>query len=281
MSTAANAARTATLAVPGATLHYEVRGCGPLLLVSQSGEGDANRSDAMVDHLVDTCTVVTYDRRGLSRSVLDDPARGATLDDHVDDVHRLLAELTDEPALMAGCSMGALIGLRLALRHPGQLSTLVAHEPAIPGLLPDAERLHAQEELDEMRAIFQRDGWIAGVKKIGEILGIDPARQELEPGARLAPFDASREPNFTFFIKHDAPTMTRAELSAQEIKALASSPVRIVPAAGRTTPRTVFDYRCAEELAAGLGTELLHLPGGHNGNLTHPKGFAELLRAAL
>ncbi|WP_432187044.1 alpha/beta fold hydrolase [Streptomyces sp. Tue6028] len=274
-------ATSGKLQVPGATLHYQVRGEGPLLLVSQSGEGDADRSDAMVDHLVDTYTVVTYDRRGLSRSVIDDPARGATLDEHVDDVNRLLAELTDEPARMLGCSMGAVIGLRLAQRHPGRLGVLVAHEPAIPGLLPEVERLHAQRELDDMCTIFRRDGWIAGVRRIGEILGIDPVRQETEPGVRTAPLDASREPNFTFFVAHDAPTMTRAELHPHEIRALAASPVRIVPAAGRTTPRAVFDYRCAEELAAGLGAELVHFPGGHNGNLTHPQGFAERLRALL
>lgn len=276
-----NATRKAALTVPGATLHYEVRGGGPLLLVSQSGEGDANRSDAMVDHLVDRYTVVTYDRRGLSRSVLDDPARGASLDEHVDDAHRLLAHLTDEPALMLGCSMGAVIGLSLALRHSGQLATLVAHEPAIPGLLPEPERLYTQVELDEMRAVFERDGWIAGVRKIGELLGIDPARQEVEPGARLAPLDASREPDFTFFIKYDALTMRHAELTADELAALKVGPVRVVPAAGLTTPRTVFDYRCAEELAAGLGTGLVHFPGGHNGNITHPKGFAEVLRDTL
>ncbi|MER5598807.1 alpha/beta hydrolase [Streptomyces sp. NPDC002265] len=175
------AVHKAALAVPGATLHYEVRGSGPLLLVSQSGEGDANRSDAMVDHLVGRHAVVTYDRRGLSRSVLDEPARGATLDEHVDDVDRLLAHLTDEPARMLGCSMGAVIGLRLARHHPGRLAVLVAHEPAIPGLLPDAERLRTHRELDEMRLVFRRDGWLAGVRRIGELLGIDPARQESEP----------------------------------------------------------------------------------------------------
>jgi pimeloyl-ACP methyl ester carboxylesterase len=85
------------LRVPGAALYYDVRGTGPMLLISQSGEGDAGRSKDLVDQLVADYTVVTYDRRGLSRSTLDDPARGVTLVEHADDVHRLLAELTDEP----------------------------------------------------------------------------------------------------------------------------------------------------------------------------------------
>ncbi|MFC7649111.1 alpha/beta fold hydrolase [Streptosporangium lutulentum] len=71
-----NRTKTGLLDVPGALLHYEVRGTGPLLLISQSGEGDAGRSVDLVDHLVEDHTVVTYDRRGLSRSTLDDPARG-------------------------------------------------------------------------------------------------------------------------------------------------------------------------------------------------------------
>ncbi|MFJ8109615.1 alpha/beta fold hydrolase [Streptomyces sp. NPDC096132] len=184
--------------------------------------GDASRSDAMVDHLVDAYTVVTYDRRGLSRSILDTPGSGATLDEHADDVDRLLAELTDRPARMLGCSMGAVIGLRLAARHPGRLSTLVAHEPAVPGLLPEAERLRTQAELDEMRATFERDGWIAGVRKIGELLGIDPVRQETEPGARLAPLDASREADLDFFVRHDALTMRHADLTPAELDSSAA-----------------------------------------------------------
>ncbi len=33
--------------------------------------------------------------------------------------------------------------------------------------------------------------------------------------------------------------------------------------------------------AAGLGTGLIHFPGGHNSDLTHPNGFADSLRAML
>ena len=36
-----NATKTDLLPVPGASLYYEVRGSGPVLLISQSGEGDA------------------------------------------------------------------------------------------------------------------------------------------------------------------------------------------------------------------------------------------------
>jgi hypothetical protein len=43
----------------------------------------------------------------------------------------------------------------------------------------------------------------------------------------------------------------------------------------------VFDQRCAEEPAAGLGGGPVHFPGEHNGNLTRPKAFAELLRTLL
>ncbi|MGW0447889.1 alpha/beta fold hydrolase, partial [Streptosporangium sandarakinum] len=91
------------LHVPGARLYYEVRGTGPVLLISQSGEGDARRTVDLVDRLVADHTVVTYDRRGLSRSVLDAPDAGATMAEHADDVHRLLAEVTDAPADMLGC----------------------------------------------------------------------------------------------------------------------------------------------------------------------------------
>lgn len=129
-----------TLTVPGATLHYELRGAGPLLLIAQSGEGDADRTEALVGHLADRYTVATYDRRGLSRSTRRDATAPVTPQTHAEDLHHLLAALTDRPALLLGCSLGALYGLHLVAAHPGQVHTLVAHEPATPGLLPSADR---------------------------------------------------------------------------------------------------------------------------------------------
>jgi pimeloyl-ACP methyl ester carboxylesterase len=267
-----------TLRVPNANLHYETRGDGPLLLISQSGEGNAERSKGLVDQLVDGFTVVTDDRRGLSRSTIDADAPPLTMATHADDAHRLLAELTDRPALMLGCSLGAIIGLELAVAHPEQLSTLIAHEPAAPHWLPDAERDHTAKELDEVQDAFRRDGWLAAVKKVAAVTGVDPVNQELEAGVELPPIDAARAADFTFFLAHDIDAMRGGTLALTDV---AAAPTRIVPAAGGATARGVFDYRCAEELARALGVGVEQFPGGHNGNMTHPKAFAARVREVL
>ncbi|MFJ7154801.1 alpha/beta fold hydrolase [Streptomyces sp. NPDC101118] len=269
-----------TLAVPGAALHYEVRGDGPVLLVAQSGEGDAGRSVDLVDRLAGTYTVITYDRRGLSRSAL--PAgRGVTIEEHADDVHRLLAELTDEPALMLGLSLGASIGLHLAVRHPGQLRTLVAHEPVSPRLLPAGERQRHERELVEIQQTYRREGLAPALADVARVLGIDPATADKEPGLTPQPFDGRRVANFDFFLERDLTAIVTDTLDVAALAALGDAGPRIVPAVGRTTPRTVFDHACAEHLAALLGTETAEFPGGHNGSLTHPAGYAARLREVL
>ncbi|MFF1925945.1 alpha/beta fold hydrolase [Streptomyces sp. NPDC058221] len=262
----------------GATLHYTVRGDGPLLLVSQSGEGDADRSTDLVDRLVDRWTVVTYDRRGLSRSALHTPGRRVTMAQHADDVHRLLAELTDEPALMLGCSMGAAIGLHLAIAHPEQLGLLVAHDPVAPSLLPAAQRRRHTAELAHLQEVYRDGGLKSAFPEIARVLGIDPAHQETEPGLTPMPLTPRRHANFEFFIGRDFTAVIEAELDTE---ALRSSPVRIVPAGGSTTAPSVFVGQCAQSLAGLVGREVLAFPGGHNGNTTHPRAYAARLRDVL
>ncbi|WP_078910637.1 alpha/beta fold hydrolase [Streptomyces sp. NRRL S-87] len=274
------ARRSGVLPVPGAELYYEVRGDGPLLLVAQSGEGGAGRSVDLVDRLVRDHTVVTYDRRGLSRSALE-PGRGVTMEQHADDVHRLLAALTDEPARMLGLSLGASIGLHLAVRHPEQLSVLVAHEPVSPRLLPVAEREAHERELVEIADLYRREGLGVALREVARVLGIDPASPDREPGLSPQPPMAERTADFDFFITRDFTAVVEDTLDTAALAGLREGGPRIVPVTGRATPRTVFDYRCAEELAVLLGTDAVEFPGGHNGNLTHPAAYAARLREVL
>ncbi|MFI6921304.1 alpha/beta fold hydrolase [Nonomuraea spiralis] len=266
------------LSVPGANLHYQVEGSGPVLLLSQSGEGDADRTVDLVPLLADTFTVVTYDRRGLSRSVLDPAAPPVTMADHADDVARLLAEVADGPALMAGFSMGAAIGLQVAASHPGVLGTLIAHEPVMPNLLPDAGRADHVAELTAIQQAYAAGGLTAALPAITRHLGIDPAHDETEDGLTPQPLTARRQANFGYFIGTEFTAVTKDALDPAR---LVHTGTRVIPAIGRTTRPSVHTYRCALALAELLGVEPVTLPGGHNGNTAFPHATARILKTLL
>ena len=80
--------REGMLDVPGARLHYRLLGRGPLVLIMQGGDGDADAMDAVAGELAEEFTVLTYDRRGLSRSTLEDPGEVPGIDGHADDAAR-------------------------------------------------------------------------------------------------------------------------------------------------------------------------------------------------
>ena len=267
-----------TIEVPGASLFYRLHGTGPLLLISESGEGDADRSTDLIEQLADTYTVATYDRRGLSRSRLADPERGATLSEHADDVHRLLATLTDAPAQMLGCSLGAVIGLHAAVLHPDQIGTLIAHEPVAPRLLPDEDRSRHEGELAGLQDLYRREGLGAALPHIARTLGIDPTHRDAEPGLTPQPINERRRANFDYFIRHDFAAVIHDTLDPTAIK---DARTRIVPAAGHTTPHDVFDRQCANALSTLVGHETVEFPGGHNGNTSHPRAYAARLRQIL
>ena len=66
-----------TLEVPGARLHYEVRGTGPLLVLV-GAPMDARSFGPLADLLADDHTVLTTDPRGINRSPVDDPGQDST-----------------------------------------------------------------------------------------------------------------------------------------------------------------------------------------------------------
>ncbi|MFJ8436250.1 alpha/beta fold hydrolase [Kitasatospora sp. NPDC094019] len=283
-----------TLAAPGAILHYRVAGSGPVLLLSQSGEGDADRTVDLVPHLTDTFTVVTYDRRGLSRSALDHPTRPVTMADHADDVALLLTEAArirgtartgvaaPEPALMAGFSMGAAIGLQVLVRHLGLLGTLVAHEPVLPNLLPPADRDEHVAELLAIQNAHAVGGTAAAFPAITRHLGIDPRHDATEEGLTPQPMTPRRRANFDFFIGTEFTAVTTDGLDPAELAAAARhSGTRVLPATGRTTRPDVHTHRCALALGELLGTEPVAFPGGHNGNTAFPRATARTLKALL
>src|SRR5713226_255217 len=116
--------KTSILKVPGASVYYEVRGSGPVLLMMPGGPADAAAVRRIAGHLDSYYTVVTYDPRGLSHSTLEAPVHDERIVEiFADDAHRLLTATANEPAFVFASSGGAVIALELAARHPEQVRT--------------------------------------------------------------------------------------------------------------------------------------------------------------
>jgi pimeloyl-ACP methyl ester carboxylesterase len=86
---------------------YEVQGSGPVLLMIPGGPTDAGIFAGLAGFLADRYTVVPYDPRGNSRSVLDGPPEDQRMDLHGDDAAQLPTSLSGEPAYVLGSSGGA------------------------------------------------------------------------------------------------------------------------------------------------------------------------------
>ncbi|MCU1681239.1 MAG: hypothetical protein JWQ81_1978 [Amycolatopsis sp.] len=260
------------LRVPGADLFYRTRGSGPLLLLVQGGGGDADGTDPIAVHLEARHTVLTYDRRGLSRSVLDDPDEVPSMDTHVDDMHRLLVFLTTEPVPMFGTSFGAFVGLELVSRHPAQVAVLVAHEPPLRQVLSEADLARFRALQTKMSEAAQR-GESTDAFAVENGMDFD----DREPGVEFGPSTEQGVANDLFFRTRDIPSLNRHQL---DLGKLTAQHERIVPAVGATSSQA-YAGRCAVELAVCLGVELVEFPGSHVGLSTHPRAFAAKLEQVL
>src|SRR2546427_13157204 len=100
------------LQVPGASLYYEVRGSGPVLLMMPGGPADERAFRHIAEPLATEYTVVTYDPHGLSHSTLDAPVQDERfVEIFADDVHRLFPATAKDAAQHFGSNGGAVIGV--------------------------------------------------------------------------------------------------------------------------------------------------------------------------
>lgn len=281
---------TRTLEVPDATLTYDVRGplppadgTPPLLLIGQPM--DASGFATLASHFPDR-TVVTYDPRGLGRSTRSD-GRENRPDQQAADLHRLIAALGAGPVDLFGSSGGAVTSLALVTAHPADVRTLVAHEPPLLGLLPDAEQAFAAEH--RVKDTYDQRGWGAGMAVFialsswqGEFTD-EFASQSPDPAAFGLPTDDDGARDDPLLSGASAPVTAYRP----DVAALAAAPTRVVIAAGIESTG-LLTWRASAALAAALGQELTVFPSNHGGFLGpefgrpgQPVEFAARLREVL
>ena len=264
-----------TIDVPGARLHYEVRGKGPLLLVI--GSPMAAAEFAPLAHALATDhTVVTYDPRGFADSPVDDPDGPSTPDLRADDVAAILDALGAPSADVFGSSGGAVTGLALVARHPGRVGTLIAHEPPLLDLLPDADAQRAATA--DIVETFRSDGLQAAWMKFMVNAGFDVAAfgSDADGPPEPANPDQALAEGARFFL-HDLEPTTQY---LPDFEALRASGSRIVVGLGAESGH-LLTQRTSVAVAERLGVGTTEFPGDHGGFMGAPAEFAARLRQVL
>jgi pimeloyl-ACP methyl ester carboxylesterase len=252
------------LRVPGATLHYELRGGGPLLVLVGAPMG-AGYFAPLADLLAADHTVLTTDPRGIGASVLDEPESDSTAELRADDLARLIAHVDAGPAAVFGSSGGAVSALALAQGHPDSVHTVVAHEPPIMDVLEDRAERHAAGE--DIIATYEA-GDVAGAwKKFLVNAGLPPDGPRPDPPAA----------DERFWFRHEFRGTTQFR---PDVAALRAGRARIVIGLGEASAGQLLD-RTSRAMAALLGGEPVPFPGGHIEFVLDPAGFAVRLREVL
>jgi pimeloyl-ACP methyl ester carboxylesterase len=169
-------------------LHYERGGAGEPLVLVHGSWVDGRVWDGVRPALSRSFEVLSFDRRGHSRSAPGSDT--GTIHEDVEDLAGLIQGLDLSPAHVAGASWGGSIALRLAAAHPELVRSLSVHEPPLFDLLdggdwPElaelrsllatvAARLDAGDQEGAARLYFDRiahapGGWA----------GLEPARREM------------------------------------------------------------------------------------------------------
>jgi pimeloyl-ACP methyl ester carboxylesterase len=167
-----------TSRIAGIRIYWEINGSlgEPIVLVHGSW-GDSQNWATVVPALSRSFRVLTYDRRGHSRS--ERPAGQGSVREDVADLATLLEELRHSPAHVVGNSFGASIVLRLAAERPELFRSLIVHEPPLFGLLkdePDATHALAavQERITTVVSVLSSGDLKAGARQFVETIAFGP-----------------------------------------------------------------------------------------------------------
>ena len=257
----------------------------PLFMIGQPM--DASGFGTLASHFPDR-TVITYDPRGLGRSTRKDGRVDNAPTVQADDVHAVIEALGVGPVEMFASSGGAVTALALVAAYPNDVTTLVAHEPPLLALLPDAAG--AERARGGVRDTYEAKGWGAGM---AAFIAMTSWRGEYtddyfaQPASDPAMFGMPAGDDGT----RDDPLLSDRSWAINsyrpDVDALRAAPTRVVIAVGEESAGTVT-ARTSAATAELLGQQPTVFPshhggflGGESGYAGQPEAFARRLRDVL
>jgi pimeloyl-ACP methyl ester carboxylesterase len=280
------------LETAGADIAYDVQGPlptadgrPPLFMIGQPMDASGFRT--LASYFPDR-TVVTYDPRGLGRSARKDDRVDNSPTVQAEDVHAVIEALGAGPVELFASSGGAVTALALVAAYPENVVTLVAHEPPLIPVLPDAEP--AERARAGFRDAYEAKGRGAGMAAFiamsswrGEFTDEYFAQPPADPAAFGMPTEDDGSRGDPLLSDRSWPVSSYRP----DVDALAAASTRIVIAVGEESEGT-FTGRTAVATAEQLGQQATVFPSHHGGFLGgefgyagQPEAFARKLRDVL
>jgi pimeloyl-ACP methyl ester carboxylesterase len=275
-----------------ANIAYDVGGALPtadgrpvLFMIGQPM--DASGFTALASHFPDR-TVVTYDPRGLGRSTRKDGRVDNAPTVQARDLHAVIEALGVGPVEMFASSGGAVTALALVAAHVNDVTALVAHEPPLIPVLPDAAA--AERARAAVRDMYEAKGSNAGMAAFIAMTSWQGEFTE-EYFTQPAPDPVRFGMPTTDDGSRDDPLLSDRSWAISgyrlDLDALAVAPTRIVIAVGEESSG-IFTGRTAVATAVLLGQQATVFPshhggfmGGEFGYAGQPEAFARRLREVL
>jgi pimeloyl-ACP methyl ester carboxylesterase len=254
-------------------LYYEITGSGEPLVLVHGSWGDHNAWRFVVPALADTFQVLSYDRRGHSKS--ERPSGQGSIHEDVTDLAALVEHLGLAPAHIVGTSFGGSIALRLAGGRPEVFRSLSVHEPLLFGVLEQADwHVTLGEYSESAKSILEKlrlGDWDRGARQFMEEIALGFG------GWDRLPEEARR--TFT----HNAPTWLDEQSDPDwdkiDLESLADFPQPVLLTRG--DPTKIYFPPVVEELSRTLphAEQQVIRGASHVPHITHPAEYAETIAA--
>jgi pimeloyl-ACP methyl ester carboxylesterase len=249
-------------------LHWEARGSGRPVLLIAGTPGDGGQFDHVVAPLAEEHLVITYDRRGTSRSRGPIGWESTSVGEQAEDAAGVLSGVGVPDAVVFGTSNGGAVALELALRYPTRVAGLMLHELPLVSVLRDPEPVTS-----------------AMGSVIGTAMEAGGPPAALEAFLRFAFGDRTVEgwePELRERMLANAEMVFSVELPAfqpyrpdPDALARIEMPACVMVGEQQGLP---FFREAAEWLAQHLGTEVNSAPGAHGPQFSDPDALAATIR---
>jgi len=239
-----------TLDRDGVSIHYEVAGSGPALILTHGYSATGQMWAGQIEPLKDHFTVVTWDMRGHGRSDYPEDQGAYSEAATVEDMAALLDVVGAKDAVVGGLSLGGYMSLAFHATYPERTRALLIIDTG-PGYKNDQAR----------------DGWNANAIRRAERLEADGLGDLSKASAEVR---QARHRDATSLARAARGMLTQRDARVIESLPRIAVPAVVIVGADDTPFLAASDYMAAKI----PGAKKVVIPeAGHSANIDQPGAF--------